>query len=72
MTATAIPRQPPAGEDGPRPGEERVVPGVPPFDAARLDALLGEADADAVVTTSRQAAQSPCCIDRSPGCLGVG
>ena len=39
------------------PGEERVAPGVPPFDTARLDALLGEADVDAVITTSRQAAQ---------------
>ena len=41
----------------PQPGEERVVPGVPPFDAARLDALLAEEGVDAVVTTSRQAAQ---------------
>ena len=41
----------------PQPGEGRVVPGVPPFDADRLDALLAEADVDAVVTTSRQAAQ---------------
>lgn len=39
------------------PGEVRVVPGTPPFDAARLDALLAEDDVDAVVTTSRQAAQ---------------
>jgi hypothetical protein len=41
----------------PAPGEGRVVAGVPPFDAGRLDALLGEAGVDAVVTTSRQAAQ---------------
>jgi Xaa-Pro aminopeptidase len=41
----------------PAPGEERVAPGVPPFAPARLDALLGEADVDAVITTSRQAAQ---------------
>ncbi|TDH59739.1 aminopeptidase P family protein [Dankookia rubra] len=35
----------------------RVVQGRPPFDASRLDSLLGAADVDAVVTTSRQAAQ---------------
>ena len=41
----------------PLPQGERVVPGTPPFDAGRLDALLEAADVDAVVTTSRQAAQ---------------
>jgi Xaa-Pro aminopeptidase len=41
----------------PVPGEERVVQGTPPFDAGRLDSLLEAADVDAVVTTSRQAAQ---------------
>ncbi|WP_431271322.1 M24 family metallopeptidase [Dankookia sp. P2] len=41
----------------PGPAEDRVVQGRPPFDTARLDALLGEADVDAVVTTSRQASQ---------------
>lgn len=47
----------PGDAASPEPGEGRVVPGVPPFDAARLDALLAEQDVDAVVTTSRQAAQ---------------
>jgi Xaa-Pro aminopeptidase len=41
----------------PQPGDERVAEGVPPFDAEHLDALLEAEDADAVVTTSRQAAQ---------------
>lgn len=38
-------------------GETRIMPGVPPFDAARLDALLAEADIDAVVATSRHSVQ---------------
>ena len=50
MNVIARPQTPDAGA-------ERVAPGVPPFDAARLDALLAEQDVDAVVTTSRQAAQ---------------
>lgn len=41
----------------PIPKDERVVQGTPPFDAGRLDSLLEAADVDAVVTTSRQAAQ---------------
>jgi Xaa-Pro aminopeptidase len=59
MTVIARPQDFAPGGDAapPQPGEERVVPGVPPFDAARLDALLAEQDVDAVVTTSRQAAQ---------------
>jgi Xaa-Pro aminopeptidase len=55
MTVITSPPQHRAPGGAPQPGEDRVVPGVPPFDAARLDALLGEADADAVVATSRQA-----------------
>lgn len=39
------------------PKDGNVVQGTPPFDAARLDSLLEAADVDAVVTTSRQAAQ---------------
>jgi Xaa-Pro aminopeptidase len=55
MTVITSPPQHRAPGGAPQPGEDRVVPGVPPFDAARLDALLGEVDADAVVATSRQA-----------------
>jgi Xaa-Pro aminopeptidase len=58
MTVITSPKHlAPGGASPPQPGEGRVVPGTPPFDAARLDALLAEADVDAVVTTSRQAAQ---------------
>lgn len=57
MTVITRPQNLAPGNAAAEPGEERVVPGVPPFDAARLDALLAEQDVDAVVTTSRQSAQ---------------
>ncbi|RAI61089.1 M24 family metallopeptidase [Roseicella frigidaeris] len=55
--STTIATPPAAGRAAAGPGSGTVTPGTAPFDTQRLDDLLAAADVDAVVTTSRQAAQ---------------